>query len=81
MGYRVMDSHEYDSGKVVEVMVEVAGTEGPTEELRKFSFFGAARYKVDSNGKQWHKTGADYKAEIEEKVNAELFPKVDSPIL
>ena len=79
MEFRIVGETHDHSTKVVNVMVTVEGAEGPTEESREFTFRGAARYKVDGNGKSWPKTGEDYKAEIEETLADEFAPKADSP--
>jgi len=75
MTFKVVGSYDDGDSKVVEVLVEVEGAEGPSEDSRTFHWFGAERYKVSSGGKPVPKTGADYKADIAGRLRVDDSPK------
>ena len=73
--FRVKESSDDGSKKVVAVVVEIQGPEGPTEEEHIFEWAGSERYTPVHGGKLRSKTGGEYKAEIQECLNEEYSPK------
>lgn len=77
--YKVAYANDDGREKVVHVLVEVEGTDGPATEHREFYWSFDERFKVSESGKYLPKTGQDYKAEIEAELDAEFNPKETSP--
>lgn len=77
--YKVVESNDDGFGKVVQVVAEVEGAEGPTEVERFYTWREHERYKVSASGRTIPKTGLDYKAEIEAALDGEFSPKESSP--
>jgi len=73
--YHIVSSEDDSYRKVAEVLVSFEGAKGPSEETRRYFWYGLERFKVDGSGKHCPKTGADYKAEIEALVFEAYFPK------
>lgn len=79
INYKVGAHYSLGGAKMVEVMVELEGPEGPTAEKHELQWHESERYKVDTSGKRVPKTGTDFKADIEDFLNDYYSPKGDSP--
>ena len=79
MEFIVLEARNDGDSKVVEVLATIEGADGPSYVSQGFTFCGAERYKMDSTGKVWAKTGADYKTEIAGRISNEISPKALGP--
>ncbi len=73
--FEVVTSREHNGLKVVEVLVKLEGAEGATTISRWFSWDESERYTVSDSGKHTAKTGAEYKADIQVRLQDEFAPK------
>lgn len=75
MDWRVEYATDDGREKVVGIVAQIEGAEGPTEVKITYTWSDSERYKVGSSGERTPKTGTDYKQEIADALDRAYTPK------